>query len=44
MWKQFLALRGEGMARAVGVSNDSTTQLDELDRATGERPQVNQIR
>lgn len=32
------------MARAVGVSNYSTAQLDELARATGEPPQVNQIR
>ena len=44
VWKQFLALRDEGLARAVGVSNYSITQLDELDRATGERPEVNQIR
>ena len=44
VWKQFLALRDDGMARAVGVSNYSTTQLDELHRATGERPEVNQIR
>ena len=44
VWEQFLSLRDEGMARAVGVSNYSTAQLDELDRATGERPQVNQIR
>ena len=44
VWKRCLALRDEGLARAVGVSNYSTTQLDELDRATGERPQVNQIR
>ena len=44
MWKQLLALRDEGMARAVGVSNYATGQLDELVAATGERPQVNQIR
>ena len=44
MWKQLLALRDEGMARAVGVSNYSTAQLDDLVRATGEAPQVNQIR
>ena len=44
VWKQLLALRYEGMARAVGVSNYSTAQLDELLRATGEVPQVNQIR
>ncbi|MDQ4069655.1 MAG: aldo/keto reductase [Actinomycetota bacterium] len=42
-WKQFLALRDEGKARAVGVSNYSTPQLDELVRGTGEAPAVNQI-
>ena len=44
VWKRLLELRDEGMARAVGVSNYSTTQLDELVRAGGEAPQVNQIR
>jgi 2,5-diketo-D-gluconate reductase A len=43
-WKEFLALREEGKARAVGVSNYSVAQLDELMEATGETPQVNQIR
>ena len=44
VWKQFLVLRDEGMTRAVGVSNYDVAQLDELIRATGEAPQVNQIR
>ncbi|HEX2192678.1 MAG TPA: aldo/keto reductase [Acidimicrobiales bacterium] len=44
VWKQLLALRDEGMARAVGVSNYSTAQLDELIQATGEAPAVNQIK
>ncbi len=44
MWKQLLALRDEGLARAVGVSNYSPGQLDDLVRATGEAPLVNQIR
>jgi diketogulonate reductase-like aldo/keto reductase len=44
VWKRFLELRDQGMARAVGVSNYSIAQLDELVRATGEAPQVNQIR
>lgn len=43
-WEQFLALRDEGLARFVGVSNYSTAQIDELVRATGEAPKVNQIR
>jgi diketogulonate reductase-like aldo/keto reductase len=43
-WRQFLALRDEGKTRAVGVSNYSVAQLDELTQASGHRPQVNQIR
>ncbi len=42
-WKELLAVRDEGLARAVGVSNYSTAELDELIAATGEAPQVNQI-
>ena len=43
-WKQFLALRDEGLARFVGVSNYSPVQIDELVATTGEAPKVNQIR
>ncbi len=43
-WTQFLALRDEGKTRAVGVSNYSVAQIDELTRTSGETPQVNQIR
>lgn len=43
-WKEFLALRDEGKTRAVGVSNYSVAQIDELTRTSGETPQVNQIR
>jgi 2,5-diketo-D-gluconate reductase A len=43
-WREMLAIRDEGLARAVGVSNYSTAQLDELIEATGEAPSVNQIR
>jgi 2,5-diketo-D-gluconate reductase A len=42
-WKELLAVRDQGLARAVGVSNYSTAQLDELIGATGAAPQVNQI-
>jgi 2,5-diketo-D-gluconate reductase A len=42
-WKELLAVRDEGLAHEVGVSNYSVAQLDELIRATGEAPQVNQI-
>ena len=37
------AVREEGLARAVGVSNYSIAQLDGLTTATGEAPQVNQV-
>jgi len=43
-WRQVLDVREEGLARAVGVSNYSTAQIDELIASTGEAPAVNQIR
>jgi diketogulonate reductase-like aldo/keto reductase len=43
VWQEFLALRDEGLARAVGVSNYSLAQIDRLIKATGEAPAVNQI-
>ena len=43
VWHEFLALRAEGVARAVGVSNYSVAQIDALIRATGQGPAVNQI-
>ncbi len=43
MWQQFLAIRDDGLARAVGVSNYDIGQIDELAGATGEAPEVNQI-
>ncbi len=42
-WQALLELRDEGLARAVGVSNYSLAQIDELVEATGEAPAVNQI-
>ena len=42
-WKQFIALRDEGLVRAIGVSNYSVAQIDELVEATGEAPAINQI-
>jgi len=42
-WKQFVALRDEGLVRAIGVSNYSLDQIDELVSATGEAPAINQI-
>ena len=43
VWEQFLMIRNEGLARAVGVSNYDVVQVDELIRATGEHPAVNQL-
>jgi len=43
MWRALVAARRDGLARAVGVSNYSTAQIDELIDATGETPAVNQI-
>jgi len=43
VWRDFLAIRDEGLTRAVGVSNYSIRQIDDLIAATGERPAVNQI-
>jgi 2,5-diketo-D-gluconate reductase A len=42
-WQELLAARDQGLARAVGVSNYSLAQLDQLAAATGQVPQVNQI-
>ena len=43
VWERLLELHDEGLAREVGVSNYSVRQLDELERATGRLPAVNQI-
>ncbi len=42
-WEQFLAVRNGGLARAVGVSNYSPAQIDELIRTSAEGPPINQI-
>ena len=42
-WAAFRDLRDEGLTRAIGVSNYSIAQIDELIAATGEAPAVNQI-
>jgi 2,5-diketo-D-gluconate reductase A len=43
LWREFLAIRDEGLCRAVGVSNYSVAEIDDLVEVTGERPAVNQI-
>ncbi|MGH3717128.1 MAG: aldo/keto reductase [Micromonosporaceae bacterium] len=42
-WREFIAARDARLARAIGVSNYHADQLDELTKATGETPAVNQI-
>lgn len=42
-WREFVAARDEGLARAIGVSNYSIAQIDELADATGVMPAVNQV-
>lgn len=42
-WQAFRDLRDEGLVRAIGVSNYSIAQIDELVAATGEAPAINQI-
>jgi 2,5-diketo-D-gluconate reductase A len=43
-WREVLAVQKVGLARAVGVSNYSTEQIDELIADSGVTPAVNQIR
>jgi diketogulonate reductase-like aldo/keto reductase len=42
-WQEFRALRSEGLCRTIGVSNYSPEEIDELTKATGETPAVNQV-
>jgi len=43
VWERLLELQAEGLTREVGVSNYSLEQIDELERASGRLPAVNQI-
>jgi 2,5-diketo-D-gluconate reductase A len=43
VWERLLEVQAEGLTREVGVSNYSLEQIDELERATGRVPTVNQI-
>jgi 2,5-diketo-D-gluconate reductase A len=42
-WKAFIAALEQGKTRAIGVSNYSIAQVDELTAATGRAPALNQI-
>ena len=43
LWRAFIEAQSVGMARAIGVSNYSLAQIDELVSATGVTPAVNQV-
>jgi diketogulonate reductase-like aldo/keto reductase len=43
MWKAFIEALEQGKTRAIGVSNYSIAQIDELIAATGQAPALNQI-
>jgi diketogulonate reductase-like aldo/keto reductase len=43
MWQAYIAALRQGKARAIGVSNYSVTQIDELTAVTGCVPAINQI-
>jgi len=43
VWESFLEAARDGLARTVGVSNYGVEQIDDLVRATGRGPSVNQI-
>ena len=42
-WQRFVEARDAGLTRAIGVSNYSAGEIDELNDATGVMPAVNQI-
>jgi 2,5-diketo-D-gluconate reductase A len=44
VWEQFISAQQDGLAKAIGVSNYSLGQIDQLISATGVTPAVNQIR
>lgn len=43
LWERMVAAREAGRARAIGVSNYSPDQIDQVTSAVGVAPQVNQI-
>jgi diketogulonate reductase-like aldo/keto reductase len=44
IWNELRRLRDEGLVKAIGVSNYDLAQIDDLIKATGEAPAVNQVR
>jgi 2,5-diketo-D-gluconate reductase A len=44
VWRELVRARDDGLCRAIGVSNYSLEQIDELTDLVGVTPQINQIR
>ncbi len=44
VWRELIKARDEGLTAAIGVSNYSLAQIDELTKATDVTPEVNQIK
>lgn len=44
LWKAFIEARDAGLTKEIGVSNFDAALLDEVTKATGEAPAINQIR
>jgi diketogulonate reductase-like aldo/keto reductase len=42
-WKAFVAMRAEGLARSIGVSNFQPEHLERIISETGETPVINQV-
>jgi 2,5-diketo-D-gluconate reductase A len=42
-WRAFIEMRGEGLARAIGVSNFLPAHLERVIAETGETPAINQV-
>ena len=43
IWRAFTDAQAQGLTRDIGVSNFDAGQIDDVERATGVRPAVNQI-
>jgi 2,5-diketo-D-gluconate reductase A len=43
VWRALIGIRDQGLCRAIGVSNYSVAQVDELTKTTGETPAVDQM-
>ena len=43
MWRAFVEAREAGLAREIGVSNFDVSLIDDVTKATGAAPAVNQI-